>query len=545
MSRYADGTAVGAAFASVLVIFIAATAAGYLQGREQFRHIAVLRIGEVVLKIAAGVGLVAIGIGGGGAIAGFAIGAALVAGAGLIAMRHDLQWVHGVLGNSELWLSTRGLMAIQAGAAVLASMDIVLAGLLVSDRTSVGTYQAAQILGRVPVYVGAALSIVLFPRLVAAKVDRAHSIRQVLILFERVCIPVALVVGTLPVAVTQRIFPPTYRGVVELLPWAAAAGLSMGLVNLVTTFFQASGAYRRAATILGQGIVLALVLELSGIRIGGVQGLAPMVAVTGVVVAVILVRRARRTWPGCTTRVARAGVIAVLMAAPLVVLRERPVLWMAWAVTFAALPALWNLLQVGPGASPVPDAGSIPGSGDGIRPRVLHLGFEDPQRPGAGGGSVRTHEINRVLARDFDITVVCCRYPGSRTRVDRRRALRPRRHPRRRDGGVAGLLRRPADRPAPPLVGPGRRGLRRAVLVGRRAVDDLATGDRRRAVALRGGEGPAVPPAVRSGRAAGPVVAPHPRRGVGGAGGGAAPAQPQGTDDRHPQRPRRVGLRPP
>ncbi len=51
--------------------------------------------------------------------------------------------------------------------------------------------------------------------------------------------------------------------------------------------------------------------------------------------------------------------------------------------------------------------------------RVLHLGFEDPRMPGAGGGSVRTHEINRRLAATgFDITVLTTRYPGWQERVD-------------------------------------------------------------------------------------------------------------------------------
>ena len=38
-------------------------------------------------------------------------------------------------------------------------------------------------------------------------------------------------------------------------------------------------------------------------------------------------------------------------------------------------------------------------------------------RPGAGGGSVRTHEINKRLAESFEITVVCARYRGSTARV--------------------------------------------------------------------------------------------------------------------------------
>lgn len=50
--------------------------------------------------------------------------------------------------------------------------------------------------------------------------------------------------------------------------------------------------------------------------------------------------------------------------------------------------------------------------------RVLHLGFEDPLMPGAGGGSVRTHEMNRrMAARGHRITVLTTRYPGWRERV--------------------------------------------------------------------------------------------------------------------------------
>ncbi|MFK0040896.1 glycosyltransferase family 4 protein [Paenarthrobacter sp. NPDC090517] len=50
--------------------------------------------------------------------------------------------------------------------------------------------------------------------------------------------------------------------------------------------------------------------------------------------------------------------------------------------------------------------------------RILHLGFEDPRMPGAGGGSVRTLEINRRLAAgDFYITALTTRYPGWQERV--------------------------------------------------------------------------------------------------------------------------------
>lgn len=47
---------------------------------------------------------------------------------------------------------------------------------------------------------------------------------------------------------------------------------------------------------------------------------------------------------------------------------------------------------------------------------MLHLAFEDIRRPGAGGGAVRTHEINRRLSAAFDIMAVCATYPGARPR---------------------------------------------------------------------------------------------------------------------------------
>ncbi|MGY1779811.1 glycosyltransferase family 4 protein [Geodermatophilus sp. SYSU D01036] len=45
--------------------------------------------------------------------------------------------------------------------------------------------------------------------------------------------------------------------------------------------------------------------------------------------------------------------------------------------------------------------------------RVLHLGFEDPLMPGAGGGSLRTREIDRRLVADgMAVTVLTTRWPG-------------------------------------------------------------------------------------------------------------------------------------
>lgn len=61
---------------------------------------------------------------------------------------------------------------------------------------------------------------------------------------------------------------------------------------------------------------------------------------------------------------------------------------------------------------------SSPSSERSRRLRILHFGFEDPLMPGSGGGSVRTHEINkRIAALGHSVTVLTTRYPGCTERI--------------------------------------------------------------------------------------------------------------------------------
>ncbi len=69
--------------------------------------------------------------------------------------------------------------------------------------------------------------------------------------------------------------------------------------------------------------------------------------------------------------------------------------------------------------------------------RILHLAYEDPRQPGAGGGSVRTREINARLARHHEVTAIVAGYPGARPRVEDGVRWVPL-HPRR--GGALGRL---------------------------------------------------------------------------------------------------------
>jgi len=409
VARYASGDGVlAAAYCSVLLIFVAATVTGYFQGNEAFRMIAFLRVAEVAVKVGAGIGLVMLGAGASGAVAGFALGAGVVAGVGLVYVAPNLHWSWSAATGRHLWASTQGLMAIQSGVAVLASMDVVIGSLVIGAQPQMGTYLAANVLGRVPVFIGGALSIVIFPRMIARRTHPSAVIRESVALYLKICIPLTICTVTLPGALVRAVFPARYGDVAEILPWSALAGFVMGIVNLTTTYFQAAGIFRRTTYLLGIGIAICGILDISGLALHGVVGLAIGVAIGGVFVAGALIREIGRFWPGSLRRISGSGVLITATCLPLFLLRSNVVLWSLWAAGCGVIFCLRGLLTV---------SSTADGTGR-AKPRVLHLGYEDPSRPGAGGGSVRTREINRRLAASFEITVVCARFRGSRAREE-------------------------------------------------------------------------------------------------------------------------------
>ncbi|MGA3220279.1 MAG: glycosyltransferase [Acidimicrobiales bacterium] len=415
-SRYAGGPVLGAVAGSVILIFAAATAIGYLQGFERFRLIATLRLAEVVAKIGAGLFLVSRGAGAGGAIAGYAVGAAVVAGVGIVVMAPDIRLRFASTRDRHLWSRAHGILSIQAGIAVLASADLVLGSLLVSDRAHLAIYQVSLIVARVPMVLASAISIAVFSRLSVGRrsADSAGQVRAALALFAKVTVPVVVVAATLPAWLTTRIFPSEYHGIEGLLPWTAMAGGLMGAANLLSTFFQSQNRFRRPLQLLGFGLVVHITALVVGLESDGITGLAIGSAIGAGVVAALLLLEARSVWAGSCRGLVRASMWGLATAAPLLVLRAHPVLWMAWAALGAGPPVVVTVCKR---AAANPSAPANP-SASAHRPRLLHLAFEDPRAPGAGGGSVRTHEINRRLAERWDITAVCARYPGSADRVE-------------------------------------------------------------------------------------------------------------------------------
>ena len=67
-------------------------------------------------------------------------------------------------GRSQLWASTQGLMAIQAGVAILASMDVVIGSLILGRPAGHGHLPGGQRPGPGSGVHRGGLSIVIFPR---------------------------------------------------------------------------------------------------------------------------------------------------------------------------------------------------------------------------------------------------------------------------------------------------------------------------------------------------------------------------------------------
>jgi glycosyltransferase involved in cell wall biosynthesis/O-antigen/teichoic acid export membrane protein len=413
VSRYATSGVALTACSAVVAIFVAAAAVGYLQGTERFRLIAFLRVIEVIVKIVAGATLVKLGLSALGAISGFTFGALLVLLGAAYVMRTDMRaifrsrhkWVRAAVSDRRLWASTRGIIGIQAVTAVIASLDLVIASIMLSGDRGLANYQVAQVLGRIPFYLASSLAIIVFPRMVRLWDQREATVASSLRVWIRVCGAATVVVATIPQPILIHILPVRYGSVTVLLPWAALTGFGLGGINLVTTYWQAVGNGKSAIKIL---LVICLlsgscdVLSLLGGDTEHLAWSATLTTAAGLGALLVLVRR---DWVKSLRGTLRHGMIVALPGTALLFLRAHVVDWIAVVLVGVALPALRSLWVYGSSLA------------TSHQPRILHLAFEDPLRPGAGGGSVRTLEIDRRLARNFKVTVVCAPYRGSQPRM--------------------------------------------------------------------------------------------------------------------------------
>ncbi|MFE6071563.1 lipopolysaccharide biosynthesis protein [Streptomyces sp. NPDC056525] len=387
---------------STLAIYVTRVSVGWLQGTERLRTLAVLTAVEALLKFGVGLFFVsALGLGETGALAAF----------GVAVLPYVFFWPNrfrneprrpwrAVSADRDLWRRASGVASLQGVVALIASVDIVLVAMLPTDRAAAASYQAAVMLGRVPLFLAGAVSIAFLPALSRRRAGdplTASALRMYL----TVALPLTVVAATVPNALITEVFPSGYSMVSTLMACTATAGLALGALALLVTFAQAVNDYACLRTLL-VGLGLYVTALASGWATGGVLGMA-IGGLCGTVAALVLlaVRHSRRHGFGVADRPFGRVVLPLLaLAAGLALLRPFTYVWFAAALVVTTV-ALWRffgrrrtpVLETGPAGGPGDEPEDGPGDGPGDGPVAR------PEKAPLNGGTGTAPEAEPVPER--------------------------------------------------------------------------------------------------------------------------------------------------
>jgi glycosyltransferase involved in cell wall biosynthesis/O-antigen/teichoic acid export membrane protein len=223
----------------VVVSILGSVPLGVLQGQLRFGAIGALLVGGVAVRLGLGIGSVAAGAGVPGAVLATAVAPVvpLVGGVALLRVRHGIwqaarrsldsvrgDFVPAFLGLTGFWL--------------LAEVDIALARHYLPHEVA-GFYSSAGLLARALLFLPAAVSLVAFPRFVAARESgdgEARWLRVGLLSVGVLCMTALPAVVFLRRFFVEVAFGARYRPAEHLLPILAPAMALLALVSLLVYF---------------------------------------------------------------------------------------------------------------------------------------------------------------------------------------------------------------------------------------------------------------------------------------------------------------------
>lgn len=329
--------------ASVVAIFLSNTTIGWLQGERRFGLLAVVTIGEVLVKIAVGLTLVLAGFRGAGALAGFAAGALFAVALGMVWMRHDLRPAPTMGHLRKSLRTTAAMTAMQGFLAVQANLDVLLVAVLPVQVRAQADYQAAAVLGRITVFVSAGLAVVLFPLAAAAR-DRVSVLRAAMAGYALIAVGVTAALLTTPAALFRLIIPGQFASSDTLLPLLALGGLCTGAAGLITAYLQAIERYRTAITAQAAGLLCTAAAIAVGWKLDGTVGMAAGAAAGACATAVLLQILVHGTWKRALPIPAWSLALLAVLAGALWPLRSHPPAWAA-ATTLIGAACGYALLR--------------------------------------------------------------------------------------------------------------------------------------------------------------------------------------------------------
>ncbi|MCH6160837.1 glycosyltransferase [Streptomyces marispadix] len=428
-ATYAGPALTAAVAAAAVLLWTNATGAGLLQSRQDFGRLAVLWPAEAAVRAVASLAFLFVGRSSAGAVAGIAAGAAATAGAAFLSDRRPLPCrtpsaphrpppgpAGGgpATGRRAPWRRAASIGGAQALMCLLPSLDVVVATAVRSGSPELAPYQALLVLARVPLYAATALAAVLLPQLAttpvttqpaaSASTPTAHEridrtpVHRALRLHWAAALTITVAVVTCPRPLLALVVPPSYAGSAALLLPLGIAGVAAATLTVTATVFLAWGPLRQQIRLLAAACPAGALLyaATAGQPVRLAWSAALLTTVTAAASLVLAGRRiASPLWRTAAAWCATAAAVACVLYA----LRGHTALWCLAVLALAATaPAAVRDRQ------PTRTQGPL---------RVLHLAFEDPRSPGAGGGSVRTHEVNRRLASyGVEVTAVCAPWPG-------------------------------------------------------------------------------------------------------------------------------------
>ncbi len=268
----------------ILLSFMFPVLLGTLQGLGRFVAFGLASLAIALARVAFGIPWVEFGGGAGGAIAGQALGMAACFAVALWLMRG--QW--GLRGHGAAMRGVKrrpDVRAFSAGAAfvafaVISNFDIVLAKVFLDPQQS-GEYAALATVGKVVMFLPAAVAILVVPNTArAAAVERMRVLR-VAALFVVVAALVAAVPAALaPTFVVETMFGSEYLAATSGVLPIVCAGAGLALLYLLVVF-AVTIEDRRWTLVLVVGVVLQVagiaLLHDSPTQVAGVQAAVVLV----------------------------------------------------------------------------------------------------------------------------------------------------------------------------------------------------------------------------------------------------------------------------
>jgi O-antigen/teichoic acid export membrane protein len=158
----------------VFISLVSPVGQGPLQGLQRFGEYGFLSVGNLLLKLVLGVGMVFLGFGVAGAVGGVVIGLAFAGGISLVLVRKFLFAPGTKAESNDVWWFTLPSMTGVLCFTILTNVDVIFASILLPiDQAN--TYAAASMLAKIILYLPGAVSSVMFPKMAKAHAEQSET----------------------------------------------------------------------------------------------------------------------------------------------------------------------------------------------------------------------------------------------------------------------------------------------------------------------------------------------------------------------------------